>query len=56
MKKLLSVFAAAAVLFGFASCSGDMHDSVVSSLYAEGDFCEKDGIQGRGSCYRDPDV
>ena len=43
MKKLLSVFAAAAVLFGFASCSGDMHDSVVSSLYAEGDFCEKDG-------------
>lgn len=43
MKKLLSVFAAAAVLFGFASCSGDMHDSVVSSLYAEGDFCEKVG-------------
>lgn len=28
MKKLLSVFAAAAVLFGFASCSGDLHDDV----------------------------
>ena len=26
MKKLLSVFAAAAMLFGFASCSGDLHD------------------------------
>ena len=26
MKKILSVFAAAAVLFGFASCSGDMHE------------------------------
>ena len=28
MKKILSVFAAAAVLFGFASCSGDLHDDV----------------------------
>ena len=28
MKKLLSVFAAAAMLFGFASCSGDLHDDV----------------------------
>ena len=28
MKKLLSVFAAAAVLFGFASCSGDLHDDI----------------------------
>ncbi|MDD7611679.1 MAG: hypothetical protein PUJ82_12255 [Spirochaetales bacterium] len=27
MKKILSVFAAAAVLFGFASCSGDLHDA-----------------------------
>ena len=26
MKKLLSVFAAAAMLFGFVSCSGDLHD------------------------------
>lgn len=26
MKKILSVFAAAAVLFGFASCNGDLHD------------------------------
>ena len=26
MKKILSVFAAAAVLFGFVSCSGDLHD------------------------------
>ena len=28
MKKLLSVFAAAAMLFGFASCSGDLHDAI----------------------------
>ena len=28
MKKLLSVFAAVAMLFGFASCSGDLHDEV----------------------------
>lgn len=28
MKKLLSVFAAAAMLFGFVSCSGDLHDDV----------------------------
>ena len=28
MKKLLSVFAAVAMLFGFASCSGDLHDAV----------------------------
>ena len=28
MKKLLSVFAAAAVLFGFASCSGDLLDGM----------------------------
>ena len=28
MKKLLSVFAAVAMLFGFASCSGDLHDDV----------------------------
>lgn len=27
MKKLLSIFAAAALVFGFASCSGDLHDS-----------------------------
>ena len=26
MKKILSVFAVAAMLFGFASCSGDLHD------------------------------
>ena len=26
MKKILSVFAAVAMLFGFASCSGDLHD------------------------------
>lgn len=26
MKKILSVFAAAALLFGFASCNGDLHD------------------------------
>ena len=28
MKKILSVFAAAAVLFGFASCNGDLHDDI----------------------------
>lgn len=45
MKKLITgAVAALALLFGFASCSGDLHDSVVSNLYAEGDFCtEKDG-------------
>lgn len=45
MKKLITgAVAALALLFGFVSCSGDLHDSVVSSLYAEGDFCtEKDG-------------
>lgn len=39
MKKLITgAVAALALLFGFASCSGDLHDSVVSNLYAEGDF------------------
>ena len=28
MKKILSVFAAAAMLFGFASCNGDLHDDI----------------------------
>lgn len=42
MKKLITgAVAALALLFGFASCSGDLHDSVVSNLYAEGDFCTK---------------
>ena len=37
MKKLLSVFAAAAMLFGFASCSGDLHDGVApANLYMVG--------------------
>ena len=36
MKKILSVFAAAAVLFGFASCSGDLHDKEITPLYIEG--------------------
>lgn len=40
MKKLITgAVATLALLFGFASCSGDLHDSVVSKLYAEGDFC-----------------
>lgn len=40
MKKLITgAVAAFALLFGFASCSGDLYDSVVSNLYAEGDFC-----------------
>ena len=40
MKKLLSVFAAAAMLFGFASCSGDLHDvSYVAPVkYVMGDI------------------
>lgn len=42
MKKLITgAVAALALLFGFASCSGDLHDSVVSNLYAEGDFCKE---------------
>lgn len=37
MKKLLSVFAAAAVLFGFASCNGDLHDdSAPEQMYLIG--------------------
>ena len=39
MKKLLSVFAAAAVLFGFASCSGDLldgMDAVPEAMYIIG--------------------
>ena len=36
MKKILSVFAAAAVLFGFASCNGELHDKEISPLYIEG--------------------
>ena len=42
MKKLLSVFAAAAMLFGFASCSGDLHDyeynETCIGLYLAGDI------------------
>ena len=34
MKKILSVFAAAALLFGFASCSGDLHDVSAVDLSA----------------------
>ena len=36
MKKLLSVFAAAAMLFGFASCSGDLHDAQIIDLTGYG--------------------
>ena len=38
MKKILSVFAAAAVLFGFASCSGDLHDKEVVKLEFGSDY------------------
>ena len=39
MKKLLtSVIAATAFLFGFASCSGDLHDSEVGALYLVGEI------------------
>lgn len=44
MKKLITgAVAALALLFGFASCSGDLHDSEVSKLYVEGDMCSKSG-------------
>lgn len=36
MKKILSVFAAAAMLFGFASCSGDLHDAQIIDLTGYG--------------------
>lgn len=37
MKKLLSIFAAVAMLFGLASCSGDLHDSEApENLYMVG--------------------
>ena len=36
MKKLLSVFAAAAMLFGFASCSGDLHDKEYTPINLDG--------------------
>lgn len=38
MKKILSVFAAAAVLFGFASCSGDLHDDALAPIDMTGYF------------------
>lgn len=42
MKKILiSVITSVALLFGFASCSGDMHDAVetdVSTLQIRGDL------------------
>ena len=42
MKKILSVFAAVAMLFGFASCSGDLHDyeynETCIGLYLAGDI------------------
>lgn len=37
MKKLLSILAATALVFGFASCSGDLHDAEIAPLYIEGD-------------------
>ena len=36
MKKLLSVFAAVAMLFGFASCSGDLHDKEYTPINLDG--------------------
>ena len=39
MKKILSVFAAAAaLLLGFASCSGDLHDKEVVKLEFGSDY------------------
>ena len=48
MKKILSVFAAAALLFGFASCSGDLHDvnqdpfAATNSVFLVGGISDSD--------------
>ena len=48
MKKLLSVFAAAAMLFGLASCSGDLHDvnqdpfAATNSVFLVGGISDSD--------------
>ena len=47
MKKLLSVFAAVAMLFGFASCSGDLHDAVQADSTILGEAC----IVGINGCW-----
>ena len=47
MKKLLSVFAAVAMLFGFASCSGDLHDAVQTDSTILGEAC----IVGINACW-----
>lgn len=47
MKKILTgAVAALALLFGFSSCSGELHDSVVSELYVAGDI--QAGANARG--------
>lgn len=43
MKKLLSILAATALVFGFASCSGDLHDAEIAPLYVQGDMTPADG-------------
>ena len=42
MKKLIiGAVASLALLLGFASCSGDLHDSEVGALYLQGDFSSR---------------
>ncbi len=57
MKKILSVFAATAVLFGFASCSGDLHDKETLQLpFIIGDMngsgTEMTSVDGNVSTYK----
>ena len=47
MKKLLSVFAAVAMLFSFASCSGDLHDDIQADSTILGEAC----IVGINGCW-----
>ena len=56
MKKILSVFAAAALLFGFASCNGDLHDKETLQLpFIIGDMngsgTEMTSVDGNVSTY-----
>ncbi|MCI6482067.1 hypothetical protein [Treponema porcinum] len=56
MKKILSVFAAAALLFGFASCSGDLHDQEPLQLPfiigdMNGDGTDMTSVDGNVSTY-----
>lgn len=48
MKKILTgAVAALALLFGFSSCSGELHDSVVSELFVAGDIQASANARGK---------